>query len=626
MVFLLKTLLLCVVLTQTSWASVIDQQMIDRATRAGFNDHERLEYLYLQAFTAELMESSHKYASISSKPLSYKLKNPRKLQKCRDFMPELERQQQRVRLAESSDHDQYFLHLTTLSILLVQMNLKMHRLGVELNELNSEVLATAMDKQRKKDLEAKIKVLSDNIDSIFTNDSSNFLLTLEVKDNKGERLPFFHKLAIDYYDMVSEGLVSDQMIAEIKRRNSKLLLGLLKTIDEQTKKYLQTAWDHSCRQRKITKRHSLARVGFYLKHQALMAKVEASLEKDSSLLILHQHLRADYSERINPSNYQTSAQSFLGLLGLLTAPTLFVGDEPRRKMVVLPIIAATGVAFTYYQVKTLADLREQLEIGAFTSLNSYQQYRYFKDNTSVSKYTASHFAAVALALVVVGTRGKIRPPKNTDKILTKGAINIVGSLSTLFYTEGKARGTYNMIKDKNFSFNMLLTVFLDFAVGLISAYTSMPYGSMVAITAAATACLSIFTHVVMGRPMNWDRIVFDVAFISIFSLFKGRIFLSKIPDAIANSKFRLPPNLEFASWIGLSLISNALGNAPYTWATRFWMEEHPGHGRLPINDGMTQYNIQPADLSKDVEKLIEEDDFTSESLRKLIDKHLRDNQ
>ena len=637
MVFLLKTLLFWVTLVQTSWASVIDQQMIERATLAGFNDHERLEYLYLQAFTAELMESSHKYVSVSGKAISYKLANTKKLQKCRDFMPELERQQQRIRLAKSSDHDQYFLHLTTLSLLLVQMNLKMHKLGVELKELNSDVLATVMDQpnsvkqasdeqQRKKDLEAKIKVLSDNIDSIFTNDSSNFLLTMEVQNNKNEKLPFFHKLAIDYYDMVSEGIVGDQIIIEIQQHNTGLLLDLLTTIGEQTKKYLQTAWDHSCRQRKITKRDSLARVGFYLKHHALMDKVEASLAENSNLLTLHQQLKEEYSERFDPGNYQTSAQSFLGLLGVLTAPTLFVGESTRRKLIAIPIIAATGVAFTYRQVKTLADLREQLEIGAFTSLNSYQQYRYFRDNTSVSKYTASHLAAVALALVFVGTRGGIRPPNKADRVFTKGVINVVGSLSSLFYTEAKARDTYNVFEDENFSFNMFLTVGLDFAVGLISAFTTMPYGSMVAVTAITTAGLSIVTHVIMGRPMNWDRIVFDVAFISLFSLFKGNLFLSKIPKAIANSKFRLPPNLEFASWVGLSLISNALGNVPYTMATRFWIEDQPEHGRLPINDGTTQYNVQPAELSEGIDQLIEEDNFTFESLRNLIDKHLQDNQ
>ena len=638
MIFLLKTLLLCITLAQTSWALVIDQQMIDRATLAGFNDYERLEYLYLQAFTAELMESSYKYTSVSGKAIDYELDNTKKLQKCRDVMPELERQQQRVRLVEPSDHDQYFLHLTTLSILLVQMNLKMHKLGVELKELNSDVLATVMDQQnsvergsgdeqRKKDLEAKIKVLSDNIDNIFTNDSSNFLLTMEVQDNEGEKLSFFHKLAIDYYNMVSEGIVGDQIVIEIRQHNSELLLELLTTIGEKTKHYLQTAWDHSCRQRKITKRDSLARVGFYLKHHALMDKVEASLKENSSLLTLHQQLKEEYSERIDPSNYQTSAQSFLGLLAVLTAPTLFVGDSTRRKLISMPIIAATGVAFTYRQVKTLTDLREQLEIGAFTSLNSYQQYRYFRDNTSVSKYTASHLTAVALALIFVGARGSMRPSKNTtDRVFTKGTINLVGSLGTLFYTEGKARGTYNMFEDDNFSFNMLLTVGLDFTLGLISASTAMPYGSMVAITAIATASLSILTHVIMGRPMNWDRIVFDVAFISIFSLFKGNLFLTKIPKAIANSKFRLPPNLEFASWIGLSLISNALGNAPYTAATRFWIEEQHEHGRLPINDRTTQYNLQPANLSEGIDKLIEEDNFTFESLRKLIDKHLQDNQ
>ena len=638
MVFLLKTFFLTVMLAPTGWASIIDQQMIDRATFVGINDHQRLEFLYLQAFTAELLESSYQYAALSGKPISYELDNVRKLQKCQEFMPELAGQQQRISSAQSSDHDQYFLHLTTLSLLLVQMNLKMHRLGVELKELNSDVLVTVMNdpttakqnsdsEQRKKDLEAKIKVLSDNIDSIFTNDSSNFLLTMEVQNDKGEKLPFFHKLASDYYNMASEGIVGKQMIIEIQRHNSKLLLELLTTIGEQTKNYLQTAWDHSCRKRKIIKRNSLKRVGFYLKHQALMDKVEASLANNSGLLTLHQQLREKYSEKFKPSNYQTSAQSFLSLLGVLTAPTLFVGKSNPRKLVALPIIAATGVAFTYRQVKTLMDLREQLEIGAFTSLNSYQQYRYFKDNTSVSKYTASHLTAVALALIFVGSRGGRRPPKDTDKIFTKGAVNIVGSLSTLFYIEGKARGTYDMFKDENFSFNMLLTLGLDFAVGVISAYTTMSYGSMVAMTALATGGLSILTHVIMGRPMDWDRIVFDIAFISLFSLFKGNLFLAKIPNAIQNSRFRLPnKGLEFASWIVLSLTSNILGNAPYTHATRLWMEEPTEYGRLPINDGTTQYNVQPDDLSKDVEKLIKENNFTSESLRKLIAEHLRNNQ
>ena len=624
MVFLLKTLLLLFCVTQTSWASIIDQQMIDRATTIGVNDHERLEYLYLQAVTAELMESSYRYASLSGKPISYELDNTKKLQRCRDFLPELEHQQQRVWLATTSDPDQYFLHLTTLSVLLVQMNLKMHRLGVELKELNSDVLATVMDKQnsveqddeqRKKDLEAKMKVLSDNIDSVFTNDSSNFLLTMEVRDNEGKKLPFFHKIAIDYYNMVSEGIVGDQMIIEIQQRNSELLLGLFKTIAEQTKQYLQTVWDHSCRQRKFTKRDSLARVGFYFKHHTLMDKVEASLEEDSSLLSLHQQLKEEYSQRIDPNNYQTSAKSFFGLLGVLTASGFLI-EKISNKRYALPIIAVAGSAFTYHQVKILTDLRQQLEIGAFTSLNSYQQYRYFRDNTSVSKYTFSHLAAIALSLLFVSSKGHIHPAGNKDKAFVKGAVNLVGSLGTLFYIEGKTRGTFNPLKDENFSFNMLLTIGLDFAVGAISALTTMPYVTLIALTAATTAILSISTHVVMGRPMNWDRIVFDMAFISILSLGKAHILLTKVPQAIS-----IPPKFEFASWMLLSLTSNVLGNYPYTKSTHYWLEGQREYGRLPINDGTTQYNIQPADLIKGIEKLIEEDNFTSESLIKLVNEY-----
>ena len=622
-VFLLRTVLLvlCVTLTQNGFS--IDQQMIDRAIVAGINDHERLEYLYLQAFTDDLMESSYRYSALSGKPISYELKNVEKLQRCRDFLPDIERYQQRIWLAGATDPDQYFLHLTTLSVLLVQMNLKMHNLGVELKKLNSDVLNSVMDKEQEdvkkksKDLEEKMKVLSDNIDSIFTNDSSNLLLTMEVQDSKGNKLPFFHKIATDYYNMVSEGIIGDQMITEIQQRNSELLLGLFKKIAEDSKQYLQTAWDHSCRQRKLTKRDSLARVGFYFKHHDLMDKVEDSLSENGGLLALHRQLKEEFSKRIDPSNYQTSAKSFLSLLAVLTASG-FVVEKVANKWYALPIIAIAGATFTYHQVKVLKDLRQQLAIGSFTSLNSYQQYRYFTDNTSISKYTFSHLAAIALSLTFVSTKGNIHHAGQNDKAFIKGAVNLAGSLGTLFYIEGKTRGTFDPLKNENFAFNMLLTIGLDFAVGAISALTTMPYVSLIALTAATTAILSISTHVIMGRPMNWDRIVFDMAFISILSLGKAHVLLTKVPQAIAkSSRIHLPQNLEFASWMMLSLLSNVLGNYPYTKSTHYWLEGKREYGRLPISDGTS--NLQPSDLNKEIEKLIEEDNLTSESLRQLID-------
>ena len=619
----LKTLIVvfCVALTQNGFS--IDRQMIDRAISAGINDHDRLEYLYLQAFTAELMESSSRYAAFSGKPISYELKKIKNLQRCRDFLPDIERYQQRVWLAEATNPDQYFFHLTTLSVLLVQMNLKMHKLGVELKELNSDVLNSVMDKKQEdvekksRDLEEKMKVLSDNIDSIFTNDSSNFLLTMEVRDDEGNKLPFFHKIATDYYNMVSEGIIGDQLIIEIQRRNSELLLKLFKKIAESSKQYLQTAWDHSCRQRRITKSDSLSRVGFYFKHHALMDKIEASLKEDDNLLTLHQQLKEEFSERVNPSNYQTSAKSFLTFLGVLTASG-FVIEKVANKWYALPIIAIAGATFTYRQVKILKDLRQQLEIGAFTSLNSYQQYRYFTDNTSVSKYTFSHLAAIALSITFVSTKGNIHHAGQNDKAFVKGAVNLAGSLGTLFYIEGKTRGTFDPFKNEDFAFNMLLTIGLDFAVGAISALTTMPYVSLIALTAATTAILSISTHVLMGRAMNWDRIVFDMAFISLLSLGKAHILLTKVP-AIAKSKFNLPQNLEFSSWILLSLLSNVLGNYPYTKSTHYWLEGKREYGRLPINERTS--SLQPSDLINDIEKLIEEDNFTSESLHKLINEH-----
>lgn len=622
MVFLFKVMLFAfaLMLAPTSWASIIDQQMIERATIAGINDYERLEYLYLQAFTAELMESSYQYASISGNPTSYELKNVDKLQRCQDFLPDLEGYQQRIWLAKPADPDQYFLQLTTLSLFLAHANLKMHELGFELKKLDGDVLDSVMSGKpedvdgKRKILEAKIKKLSDNIDSVFNDNSSNFLLTMDVLDDEGKKRPFFQEIVSDYYDLLSEGITGDRLIIEIQQRNSGRLVDLFKIISEDSRGYLQTAWDHTCRQRKISKRDSLARVGFYFKHHALMDKVERSLEADSELLKLHQQLKEDFNEQVDPSNYQTSAKSFLGFLGVLSLPVLFVKNN-LHKRIVMPIIAVAGLVFTHHQRKALIVLREQLKIGAFSSLNSYQQYRYFNDNTSVSKYTASHLAAVGLALLFIHSKGK-PPAFNGKEGVVKGIINVAGSLGTLFAIEGLVRGTFNPLKDEGFFFNLFLTIGLDFATGFLASFT-IPHGQLVALTAISVGLLSIVTHVVTGREMNWDRIIYDVAFISIFSLWKAKWFLTKIPDKIVN-KYNPSKNVGYTIRLVLSLVNNAFGNAPYSLSTRYWLEDKREYGRLPIDN--RQPELQFNKTSGELITLVEEDNLTNEALIKLFSK------
>ena len=227
-----------------------------------------------------------------------------------------------------------FQHLLVLSSVLLQINRELQRLG---GELASTKRAVTTDKESKsqqelklKQLEAKINTLTQRMNEIFVADNTNMLLAMEVKVGKGlatkaTKMRFYQKIILDHQQMLADGVRSAALLTELRKKNEHLLHGLALNVIKRSRDYLHHAWNFTCNDKAKLKR--LLRGDafvFYFKHQQLVEHVKSMLAGKESLLALHNDIEKQVAMRIDPSNYQSSAMSFFGMLGGLTIPSFMI--------------------------------------------------------------------------------------------------------------------------------------------------------------------------------------------------------------------------------------------------------------------------------------------------------------
>ena len=594
---------------------------VDTALEAGRSDLERIEFLYLHEFTTRIMNSAQRYARIGGTPADFAITGLDRYEKCRHLLPALERKQQELQEITTHDRvdgDEYFTHLLILSLALDHINHQLYELGnkrksIEKNLMGKVIHANESDTEIES-IKGKIAVLDQTIDSIFAADAANMLLTVKIiSPETGKKQPFYQKIIQDYQKSLEEGAVGPELITALRRINSALLSEILLDIEQQNKKFLHRAWKHTCgNDRKLRK---FEQIGFYFKHQLLVEQVKTLLAEKSPprLSTLHEKMETYFAQKTAPKNFHSSARSFFGLLGMLVGPSLLVPHKHNK--ITLPLMGAVGIFATWNKSKALYDMLEYLEVGVFNNLNSYSVYHSFKANTSLIRYTFSHLSAVALAIVLRKMPTKI--PKGTMNVDTKllAKINIIGSFATMFAAEVAQRKDFNFLKDRDFFYNMFIVMAIDFSVAWVSSM-KLPNESRVAVIAGVTTALSVITHIISGKKLNWDRVIYDTTFVSTYSLYKATYLYTKGSRAIIDNFMVDTKAKQNGIRVGLSLLSNIMGNVPYSVISKRWVEHKVDYHKFPTTG-------EKHDTSAKLASILAKRGFTAAEIKKLFADHLQ---
>ena len=238
-------------------------------------------------------------------------------------------------------------------------------------------------------------------------------------------------------------------------------------------------------------------------------------------------------------------------------------------------------------------MRQQLRAGVGNGLNSYADYLVFNNGTSLSRYAFSHLAATGLAMVLR------KMPKAVDEKFMNvdakflAAANAFGSFVSMLAIETMQTKNLNFFKDRESFYNIFSLLTVDFALAYISAL-NLSAEVRIALISSSTMLLALIGHVISGKAINWDRIIYDTTFISTYSLYKSVYFYTGGSRALIKN-FNISSKTGQTSLMsGMALLSNILGNIPYALIARHWIEKKP-----PPNMFTAPANTQPlADITQ----------------------------
>ena len=588
----------------------------------------RLERVYLHEFTVTIMETARHYALSAGRVPDLGIESLRKFARCQALLTSLQRQHANLlSIAESEriDRTAYFEHLLLLSLALAHMNRKLYELGEARAELQKDFMRSVTDKdevqEKIKALDDKIATLDRKMDSIFAADPANLLLTVEVGPQKR---PLYQKIVADYYHVLSMEIVGLRLVETIQEANQPLLDRAWEKVTTRNRKFLHQAWRHTCGEHKLRgllRPHKFATLGFYIKHRGLVARVESLLTeaKDNALLEVQAEAESYFKQRITPEHFHNSTSSFFGTLAALTLPAFLV--TKHNKLTLMAMGVAGGLQ-AGYRTKALYDMRHQLETGALSGLNSYNLYHDFRSNTSLSRTIFSQLSVAALAMVL---RRAAMPSKRpvtftgVNKTLLT-AVGVLASLSSMLVTEAVQTGNVNFLKDRDFLYNMLIVAMLEVVI-YASAGLDLPYAKQAALLSGASVLISVTGHVLSGKEVNWDRIIFDSTYVSTYSLFKAKHFYYKGGNyLIKKLKARGIENIGAISGAlsVLALINSVAGNLPYAVIARRWVERQPDYHKFPLPAGQHDDELGRIDLEQQLDHLLSQHNLEGAELREIL--------
>jgi len=551
---------------------------------------EQLEHVYLHELSAAVLSAAYRYAQVSGVPVVHNLDELERFKPCRHLLPTLQDREQQLPRADVAPSDAYFEHLLILSLTVTQLNYKLHELGIEKAAIQKnfmeDVIHHGESRAKLADLEKKISTLHAHVDTIFSSDTANMLLTVPVTEaeNTERQLPFFQKIVLDYRQLLADGALGPEITTALHTQNKALLQQAAGSMVSRSMKLLQQAWQHTCTGHRLTlPKPQSERLLFYFKHRALAQHVESLLVEANApeLTALHDKLRTAAADKLKPSHYRASPRSFFGLLGALVVPSFFVGHKHNK--FTLPLMAVAGLSVTWSRTRLLQRMRQQLHAGVCSGLNSYADYLVFKNGTSLSRYAFSHLAATGLAMVL----RKI--PKGIDETFMKtdakslARANAFGSLVSMLAIETIQTKNINFFKDRESFYNMFSILVGDYVLGYISAL-KLSDEMRIALISSSTMLLAIIGHVISGKEINWDRIIYDTTFISTYSTYKSIYFFTGGSRALIKNFNITTTTGQTALMSGMGLLSNMLGNIPYALISRHWIEKKPPPNMFPVQD------------------------------------------
>ena len=128
-----------------------------------------------------------------------------------------------------------------------------------------------------------------------------------------------------------------------------------------------------------------------------------------------------------------------------------------------------------------------------------------------------------------------------------------------------------------------------------------------ALTAAAAVLLSVTGHVISGKKISWDRIIFDTTYVSTYSLLKAKYFYTSGSNLLIK-KLNERGVKNIGAMTGavsiLSLMSNFLGNVPYSVIARNWVERQPAYHKFPLPEGQHGDELGNIDLEQQLDLLL----------------------
>ncbi len=556
---------------------------------------EQLEQVYLHELSAAVLSAMHRYAQVSGVPVPRDLDSLKRFEQCRHLLPTLQARDLRLRRASvTPPDDAYFEHLLILSLTVAQLNHKLYELGVEKAAIQKNFMEDVIhhDDSRAKlaALEEKISTLHAHVDIIFSSDTANMLLTIPVSEtgNAEQQLPLFQQIVLNYQQLLADGAIGREVISALRRQNKALLQQAAASLLLRSAELLQQAWQHTCaRPRLALPKPKSERLLFYFKHRALVQHVESLLiDADlPKLTALHDQLHTAAADKLKSSHYRTSPRSFFGLLGTLIVPALAMPRQHNK--FTLPLIAVTGLSVTWNKTRTLQRIRQQLHTGVCSGLNSYADYLIFTNGTSLGRYAFSHLAATGLAMVLRRIpRGIDEKFMNVDAKFLAFA-NTFGSLASMLAIETIQTKNLNFFKDRESFYNIFSLVTVDFALAFISAL-KISDATRIALISSTTMLMSVVGHIVSGKKINWDRIIYDTTFISTFSLYKSIYLYTNGSRALIKNYNISTKTGQTALMSGMALLSNSLGNVPYALISRHWIEKKPPPNMFPPQDTKQQ--------------------------------------
>lgn len=564
-------------------ASLFGQGIDWNAIRAASDQPiEQLEQVYLHELSVAVLSTIHRYAAVSSTSVLYDFNYLERFESCRHLLPSLRDKELSLLLRRAATvHDKgYIEHLLVLSLTVAQLNHRLHKLGVKKAAIQKnfmeDVIHHTESHAKLTTLDKKISKLQAHVDTIFSSDTANMLLTIPVTDpESGKQLPLFQKIVLDYQQLLADGEIGQEIISTLRTQNKPLLEQAASTVLTSSAELLQQAWQHTCERSRLAMPTSKSkRLLFYFKHRALVQHVETLLAEPEhkELKELHAKMNKAAVDKLKPSHYRTSPRLFLGMLGGLVVPSFIVAHKYNQ--LTLPLMAITGLSVTWGRAKALQTMRQQLHTGVCNGLNSYADYLMFKNNTSLSRYVFSHLAATGLAMVL----RKI--PKGIDESFMNvdakflAAANAFGSFASMLAIETIQTKNLNFLKDRESFYNIFSLLTVDFALAYISAL-NLSDEMRIALISSSTMLLSVVGHVVSGKEINWDRIIYDTTFISTFSLYKSIYFYTGGSRALISNYNISTKTGQTALMSGMALLSNILGNIPYALISRHWIEKKP---------------------------------------------------